>query len=105
MLPITFTNDDFKAINPRQDDLMVITIEVENFTVIKTLVDQERSIDILYWKRFKKLQISEVEIHPYNDKIVGFLGEHVDTRRYINLYTKFREGELLSELSRFYIYW
>jgi len=55
MPSITFTDADFKGIDLAQDDSMVITIEIENFAVMKTLVDQGSSIDILYWKTFKKL--------------------------------------------------
>jgi len=53
-----------------QDDPTIITIEIENFAVIKTLVDQGNSIYILYWKTFKKLQIPEIEIQPYDDQII-----------------------------------
>jgi len=40
MPPITFTNTDFKGIDPFRDDPMVITVKIENFSVMKTLVDQ-----------------------------------------------------------------
>lgn len=33
--PITFTNRNFKAINLKQDDLMVIKVEIKCFTVKK----------------------------------------------------------------------
>jgi len=39
MLFVTFTDDNFQAIDSNQDDLMVITIELANFIVMKTLVD------------------------------------------------------------------
>jgi len=48
MLTITFTNKDSKDIDPNQDDPTVITIEIEDFVVMKTLVDQGSSVDILY---------------------------------------------------------
>jgi len=57
MPPITFTDADFKGFDPLQDNLMVITVEIENFAVMKTLVDQGSSVDILYWRTFKKLKI------------------------------------------------
>jgi len=43
MSSITFIDDNFKAIDPKQDDPMVITVTIEDFTVIKTLVDQGSS--------------------------------------------------------------
>jgi len=55
MPPITFTDADFKGLDPLQDNPIVITMEIENFAVMKTLVNQGSSVDILYWKTFKKL--------------------------------------------------
>ena len=60
--PITFTDGDFTAIDPAQDDPMVITVEIDKFAIAKVLVDQGSSVDILYWETFKKMQISEAEI-------------------------------------------
>jgi len=39
MSPITFTDADFKGLDPLQDDPMVITVEIENFAFMKTLID------------------------------------------------------------------
>jgi len=36
--------------------------------------------------------IPESEIQPYDDQIVGFSKERVDTQGFINLYTTFGEG-------------
>jgi len=37
------------------------------------------------------MRIPESEIQPYEEQIVGFSSERVDTRRYIDLYTTFGE--------------
>ena len=55
--PILFTDDDFTIINPAQDDPMVIIVEIEKIAITKVLVDQGSSVDILYWKTFKKMRI------------------------------------------------
>jgi len=44
---------------------MVITVEIDKFTITKVLVDQGSSVDILYWKTFRKKRILESEIQPY----------------------------------------
>jgi len=90
--PMLFINSDFRNINPRHDDLMVVTIEVANFVIMKTLIGQGSSVDILYWKTFNKMGISEDDIVQYDEQIIGFAGQRVNTRGYIDLDTKFREG-------------
>jgi len=89
MPPITFTDKDFKGMDPTQDDPMVISVEIDNFTIKKALVDQGSSVDILYWKTFKAMRIPVEEMMPYNDHMVGFSGERVGTKSYIELYTTF----------------
>ncbi|XP_014503053.1 uncharacterized protein LOC106763369 [Vigna radiata var. radiata] len=39
MLPITFTDEDFHAPDPEQDDPMVITVEIARYEISKVLVD------------------------------------------------------------------
>ena len=86
---ITFTDRDFKNIDTRQDDPMVIAIEVANCEVRKTLIDQGSSVDVLYWRTFRKINLDDHAIMPLDEQIVGFSGERVDTRGYIDLHTKF----------------
>jgi len=47
MSPITFTSDDFKGVDYRQDDPMVISVDIDKFTIMKTLMDKGSSVDIL----------------------------------------------------------
>jgi len=89
MPPITFTDKDFKGIDPTQDNPMVISVDIDNFTINKALVDQGSSVDILYWKTFKAMRIPVEEMMPYNDHVVDFSGERVGTKSYIQLYTTF----------------
>nr|KYP33532.1 Gypsy retrotransposon integrase-like protein 1 [Cajanus cajan] len=72
---------------------MVISVEINNCIVKKTLVDQGSSADILYWKTFERLGILEQELTPYDEPLVGFSGERVDTRGTIDLYTYFGEEQ------------
>jgi len=59
ILAIIFTNEDFKAPDPDQNDPMVILIELTDFCVEKTLVDKRISVNIIYGKTFWKLDIVE----------------------------------------------
>jgi len=101
--PITFTDDDFTAIDPTQDDPMVIMVDIEKFAIAKVLVDQGSSIDILYWETFKKMRISETEIKPYDEQIIGFSGERVDTKGYIDLFITFGDDSLRKTINIRYL--
>jgi len=91
MPDIIFTDRDFRAIDTQQDDPMVITIDLANCEIRKTLVDQGNSVDVLYWRTFKKMELDESEIVPLDKQIIGFSGERVDTKGYIDLHTRFGE--------------
>nr|KYP60601.1 hypothetical protein KK1_023008 [Cajanus cajan] len=73
---------------------MVISVEINNCIVRKTLVDQGSLDDILYWKMFKQLGIPETELTPYDEPLVFFSGERVDTRGTIDLYTYFGDEQV-----------
>nr|KYP40725.1 hypothetical protein KK1_037943 [Cajanus cajan] len=68
---------------------MVISVEMHNCIVKKTLVDQGSSADILYWNTFVQLGIPKESLEPYHEPLVGFSGERVMTRGCIDLYTRF----------------
>lgn len=96
MPPITFSDEDFHALDLEQDDPMVITVEIARYGVSKLLVDQGSLVNILYWKTFQPMDISEDLIVPYNKQLVGFVGGRVATKGYLDLRTRLgtgREGE------------
>jgi hypothetical protein len=47
-LVISFSIDDFRGCVEKQDDPMVISVEVMKFTINRVLVDQGSSVDILF---------------------------------------------------------
>ena len=54
---ITFIDKDLKVIDSAQDDPMVIIVDIDNFLIMKMLVNQGSSLDILYWKSLKDMRI------------------------------------------------
>ena len=87
-----FTDEDFQEIDLEQDDLMVITVEIVEYAVMKTLVDQGSSVDILFWETFRKLHLKEKDLIPFREQLIGFSGERVDTKGCIDLPTTFGRG-------------
>lgn len=92
MLPITFSDEDFHAPDPEQDDPMVITVEIARYGVSKVLVNQGNSVNILYWKMFQQMNILEDLIVLFGDQLVGFAGERVDTMGYLDLRMRLETG-------------
>lgn len=104
MPPITFTLDDFKGIEPVQDDRMAISIEIVNCIIKKTFVDQGSLADILFQHTFKQMEIPESKILSHDDPLFGFAGEQVGTNRCIWLYIKFEhKGPLQKRLKITYV--
>ncbi|XP_014503276.1 uncharacterized protein LOC106763624 [Vigna radiata var. radiata] len=82
---ISFSDEDFHAPDPDQDDPMVIVAMIARYQVGKVLIDQGSSANILYWKTFQQMDIPEGVVRPFHEQIVGFAGERVDTRGYVEL--------------------
>ncbi|XP_014517467.1 uncharacterized protein LOC106774959 [Vigna radiata var. radiata] len=95
---ITFTDRDFHTADPKQDDPMVITARIAQYDVSKVLIDQGSSVNILYWTTFQKMELTEDAITPFHEQIVGFAGERVDTRGYLDLRTRLGTGGKAKEL-------
>ncbi|XP_014522255.1 uncharacterized protein LOC106778781 [Vigna radiata var. radiata] len=85
MPTITFSDEDFHAPNPDQDDPMVITTIIARYSVGNVLIDQGSSANILYWKTFQQMDIPDESIMPFNEQILGFARKRVDTRGYVDL--------------------
>ena len=59
---------------------MVVSIAIANSMVSKVLIDQGSSTNILYWKTFKRLEISLATIQPHYGPLPGFTGESGNQR-------------------------
>lgn len=51
-LAIIFTKKDAKRLHHPHDNAIVITLTISNYTIRRVLVDNESSIDILYYLAF-----------------------------------------------------
>lgn len=49
---ITFTYEDTRRLHHPQDDAIVITLTIANYTIIRVLVDNDSSTNILYNSAF-----------------------------------------------------
>ncbi|XP_072078109.1 uncharacterized protein [Arachis hypogaea] len=74
---ISFNQTDFKSASPNLDDPVVISIQVGELLVRKTLLDPDSSADVLFYSTFTKMKLSEKLIQPSSGELIGFSGERV----------------------------
>ena len=93
MSPITFTDEDFKGVDPSQDDPMVISIDIDKFTIMKML---GRSGEFSEHPLLEHVQTDEDsqggdEVVWWScDRLLGWESRH---QGYIELYTTFGKGK------------
>ncbi|XP_072054170.1 uncharacterized protein [Arachis hypogaea] len=88
---ISFTQADFKSASPNLDDPVVISIQVGELLVRKTLLDPGSSADVLFYSTFTKMKLSEKLIRPSSGELIGFSGEKVPIMGHIWLKTTMGE--------------
>ncbi|XP_072088201.1 uncharacterized protein [Arachis hypogaea] len=88
---ISFNHSDFRSASPNLDDPVVISIQVGELLVRKTLLDPGSSADVLFYSTFKKMKLSEKLIQPSSVELIGFSGERVPIMGHIWLRTTMGE--------------
>ncbi|GAV59788.1 LOW QUALITY PROTEIN: hypothetical protein CFOL_v3_03319, partial [Cephalotus follicularis] len=73
---ISFSELDLEGVRLPHDDLVVVTLLVESFTMKRVIVDSGSSAGILY-KAFDQLRIPEDQLKSVKTHLVGFVGEIV----------------------------
>ena len=82
---------------------MVVIARIANWRVHKILINQGSSTDVLYWSTFKKLKIPESSIQAYSEPLLGFVGQKVYSRGFIDLLTTFGRRQAYRTLMVRYI--
>ncbi|XP_057452479.1 uncharacterized protein LOC130744307 [Lotus japonicus] len=86
---IVISSTNFKGIKTHKDDPVVVMIRIKSFNVRRVLLDQGSSADIIYGDAFDQLGLTDKDFMPYTGTLVGFSGEQVWVRGYIDLDTIF----------------
>ncbi|XP_025703987.1 uncharacterized protein [Arachis hypogaea] len=88
---ISFNQADFRSASPNLDDPMVISIQVGELLVRKTLLDPGSSANVLFYSTFTKMKLSDKLIQPSSGELIGFSGERVPIMGHIWLKTTMGE--------------
>nr|KYP43650.1 hypothetical protein KK1_034878 [Cajanus cajan] len=83
---------DYEGVAPHGDDPVVISAIVMGYNVKRVLIDQGSSADILFWETFEGMKIPNDRLIPYAGTLVGFAGDQVIARGYVDLETTFGQG-------------
>jgi hypothetical protein len=76
-VPITFTEEDFKLKSAHHNDAMVIEVNIAGWVIKKILVDNGSSTDILFFKTFEKMNLSQHMLQPPEYPLQGFGGKPI----------------------------
>jgi hypothetical protein len=76
-LPITFTEEDFKLKSANHNDATVIEVNIVGWVIEKILVDNGSSTDILFFRTFEKMNLSQHMLHPPEYPLQGFGGKPI----------------------------
>ncbi|GAV77313.1 hypothetical protein CFOL_v3_20784, partial [Cephalotus follicularis] len=82
---ITFSEADYEGVRLPHDNLVVVTLLVELFTMKRILIDSGSSADILSKHAFDQLGIPADQLQPVKTPLVGFAGETIHPLGSINM--------------------
>ncbi|XP_057440592.1 uncharacterized protein LOC130732594 [Lotus japonicus] len=87
------SSTDFEGIETHREDPVVVMVRINGFNVQRVLLDQGSSADIIYGDEFEQLGLTDKDLMSYTGSLVGFAGEQVWVRGYLNLDTIFGVDE------------
>ena len=74
---IGFSEEDARRLHHSHNDVLVVSIQMENYNMHRELVDNGSSADILYYPAFQQMGIGRERLIPTNAPLVGFGGTKV----------------------------
>ena len=74
---IEFSEDDARRLHHPHDDALVVSLQIGDYNLHRVLVDNDNSVDILYYLVFQQMRIDRERLTPTNAPFVGFGGTKV----------------------------
>ncbi|XP_050259693.1 uncharacterized protein LOC126704712 [Quercus robur] len=74
---IGFSEEDARRLHHPHDDVLVVSLQVEDYNMHRVLVDNGNSADILYYPVFQQMRIDKERLIQTNAPLVGFGGSQV----------------------------
>ncbi|VFQ71850.1 unnamed protein product [Cuscuta campestris] len=83
--PNVFSNADLPETGVPHRDALVITIDIMDLLIHKTLVDTGSSVNIMYMDTYKALGLTRDELSPIKTPLTGFTGGSIEPEGVITL--------------------
>ena len=74
---IGLSEENAQRLHHPHNDVLVVSIRVEDYNMHRVLVDNGSSTDILYYPAFQQMGIGKERLIPTNAPLVGFEGTRV----------------------------
>ena len=74
---IGFSEEDVRRLHHPHDDVLVVSIQIEDYNMHRVLVNNGSSVDILYYPAFQQMGISRERLISTNAPFVDFGGTRV----------------------------
>ena len=74
---IEFSEEDARRLYHPHDDALVVSIRIGDYNMHKVLVDNDSSVDILYYPAFQQMGIGRERLILTNAPLIGFRGTRV----------------------------
>ncbi|XP_075654897.1 uncharacterized protein LOC142625074 [Castanea sativa] len=71
---IGFSEEDAQCLHHLHDDALVVSIQIRDYNTHKVLVDNDNSVDILYYPALQQMRIGRERLIPTGAPLVGFRG-------------------------------
>ncbi|KAL0416935.1 UNVERIFIED_CONTAM: hypothetical protein Slati_3525400 [Sesamum latifolium] len=82
---IQFGPADTQGVHLPHNDAFVIYATVANYTVQRIFVDSGSSVDILFLKVYRQMELGDIPLEPVDTSLYGFAGEVVHPLGQISL--------------------
>ena len=85
LVPITLTKDEAKQLHHPHFDALVINLEIKRLEVMRNLIDNGSSADIIFAWALDQFDILDKTLHPIKNNFRGFTSNEVVPLGQINL--------------------
>ena len=87
--PMTFTAEDSGGIDAEPNDAIVVGIQIAHRDVLRVMIDNGSSADILSARVYDELQLKRKDLEPFHVPLKGFRGAEVRSLGTVKLPVKF----------------